>query len=419
MLFGPKLASVPNVPQALISTGRGGTIPRSMNVVFLSPHFPSNWWNFCRGLREVGATVLGLGDAPYEWLSPQLRGLLTEYYRVDDMHSYDQLTRALGWFVHRHGRIGRIDSLNEYWLETEAALRTDFNIPGIDRSQVGVIRHKSLMKRRFERAGLPVPRGRICRTEHATRAFIGEVGYPVVAKPDAGVGATRTYKLETDGDLTRYLAEKLPVDYIVEECLSGTLLTYDGLVDRAGNVIFDASLTYSVGVMESVNDHLDLYYWIPREMPDDVRAAGRAVVAAFGLRERPFHFEFFRVPSGELVPLEVNMRPPGGLTVDMWNWGNEFDFYREWANVLVNGTSAATTTRPYAVLYASRRDGRRYALPHDQLVRELAPLLIHHQRMETVFSGAIGDYGYVLRSPELTPLLEAARTVQAVEAAAA
>jgi hypothetical protein len=39
--------------------------------------------------------------------------------------------------------------------------------------------------------------------------------------------------------------------------------------------------------------------------------------------------------------------------------------------------------------------------------------------MESVFSGAIGDYGYVLRSPELGPLMDAARTVQAVEAAAA
>ena len=390
-----------------------------MNVVFLSPHFPSNWWNFCRGLREAGATVLGLGDVPYEWLSPPLRDALTEYYRINDLHSYDELTRALGWFIHRHGRIDRIDSLNEYWLETEAALRTDVNIPGIDRSAVRHVRHKSLMKRRFARAGLPVPRGRVCRTERATRAFIGEVGYPVVAKPDAGVGAARTYKLQTDGDLDRYLGDKLPVDYIVEECLSGTLLTYDGLVDRAGDVIFDASLTYSVGVMESVNERLDLYYWIPREVPDDGRAAGRAVVRAFRLRERPFHFEFFRIPSGELVPLEVNMRPPGGLTVDMWNWGNDFDFYREWANVLVHGTSAAATTRPYAVLYASRRDGRQYALPHDQLIPELGPLLIHHQRMESVFSGAIGDYGYVLRSPELGPLMDAARTVQAVEAAAA
>jgi len=56
---------------------------------------------------------------------------LTEYYKVNDMHSYDELLRALGYFTHHYGKLDRIDSLNEYWLETEAELRTDFNIPGL------------------------------------------------------------------------------------------------------------------------------------------------------------------------------------------------------------------------------------------------------------------------------------------------
>jgi len=42
------------------------------------------------------------------------------------MHNYDEMLRALGYFTHRYGKIDRIDSLNEYWLETEARLRTDF-----------------------------------------------------------------------------------------------------------------------------------------------------------------------------------------------------------------------------------------------------------------------------------------------------
>jgi hypothetical protein len=384
----------------------------SVNVVFLSPHFPPNWWHFCRGLRQAGATVLGLGDAPYEWLSPELRDTLTEYFKVNDMHNYDELLRAIGHFTHRHGKIDRLDSLNEYWLETEARLRTDFNIPGIDQRAIARMKRKSLMKGRFERAGLRVPRGRVCRSPRVARRFVAEVGYPVVAKPDAGVGAARTYKLENEADLDRYLRDKLPVDYILEECITGTLLTYDGLVDRFGDVIFDSSLVYSIGVMESVNESLDLYYWIGREIPADVIDAGRAVVRAFTLRERPFHFEFFRVPDGSLVPLEVNMRPPGGLTVDMWNFGNEFDFYREWANVLVHGTSEAKPSRPYCVVYASRRDGHGYHLAHDEVIRRFAPLIVHYQRMESIFSGAIGDYGYIMRGPTLDPLIAVARAIQ-------
>ena len=384
-----------------------------MNVVFLSPHFPPHWYRFAVALRAAGATTLGIADVDAEQLNPDLRAALHDYYRVHDLGDYDQLTRALGWFIHRHGRIGRLDSLNEHWLEAEARLRTDFNIAGIDRRRIAPIKRKSLMKGRFLAAGLPAARGRICRTEKTLRRFIAEVGYPVVAKPDIGVGAAKTYKLESDADLGHYLADKLPVDYIVEEYIAGDILTYDGLADRAGGVAFDSTLVYSTGVMESVNEARDLYYWIPREIPADVREMGQRMARAFEVRERPFHFEMFRTPDGRLIPLEVNMRPPGGLTVDMFNFANDIDFYREWANMVVHGRFEAAITRAHACLYVSRRDGRRYALDHAAVLDRFAALLIHETRMESIFSAAIGDHGYVLRGPELEPLIDAARQIQA------
>jgi hypothetical protein len=382
-----------------------------MNVVFFSPHVPPNWYRFVLGLKQVGATTLGIADANWESLRPELRHSLDDYYRVDNLGNYDQVVRALGWFISRHGLIERIDSLNEHWLEIEADLRTDFNIPGITRAQIGPIKRKSLMKKRFIAAGLQPARGRVCKTSTALQSFIREVGYPVVAKPDVGVGAARTYKLENDEQVERYMLEKLPVDYIAEEYVPGEIMTYDGLVDRTGAVVFDSTLVYSTGVMESVNEARDLYYWIPREIPDDVQAVGRAMARAFDLRERPFHFELFRTPDGNLVPLEVNMRPPGGLTVDMFNFANDFDFYREWANVVVNGRFDAIVSRPYAALYVSRRDGREYAISHEDVLREFAPLIDTETRMDSVFAAAIGDYGYLMRHPDLDVLLAAAHEV--------
>jgi len=384
-----------------------------VNVVFLSPHFPANWYRFVRGLHEVGATTLGIADANWEQLRPELRAALDDYYRVDDLGDYDQLTRALGFFIHRHGRIGRLDSLNEHWLETEARLRTDFNIPGINRTTIRPIKRKSLMKARFAAAGLEPARGRVCRTPAQLRRFIAEVGLPVVAKPDVGVGAARTFKLETASDVERYLHDKPDVDYIVEEFIAGELLTYDGLAGRAGEIVFDSSFQYSSGVMEAVNDALDLSYWISRTIRDDVRQVGQAMARAFDLRERPFHFEIFRTADGRLVPLEVNMRPPGGWTVDMFNFANDIDLYREWANVLVHGRFDAIVTRPYNCLYASRRDTHGYRLAHDDVLREFGSLIVYQARMDPVLAVAMGDQGYILRGPELQPLLDAAQQIQA------
>jgi biotin carboxylase len=98
---------------------------------------------------------------------------------------------------------------NEYWLATEARLRDDFNITGIRGHQIDAIRRKSEMKKRFRQAGVTVAPGRVVHDLAEARAFIAETGYPVVAKPDAGVGALDTFRLDSDADLAALFASAL------------------------------------------------------------------------------------------------------------------------------------------------------------------------------------------------------------------
>ena len=270
------------------------------------------------------------------------------------------------------------------------------------------------MKNRFIRAGLDCAPGKVCRTPNQLRRFVEEFGLPVIAKPDIGVGAARTYKIENEADIEVYLREKPDVDYFVEGFVTGELITYDGLTGRSGEMVFDSTFTYSTGVMEAVNQQLDLWYHIEREIPADVQEVGRAMARAFDLRERPFHFEIFRTADGRLMPLEVNMRFPGGWTVDMFNFANDIDLYREWANVVVHGRFDAIITRPYHVLYASRRDIRTYELSHEEVLSEFGHLIVKEGRMDKVIATAMGDTGYILRHPEAEPLFEAARRIQTV-----
>lgn len=383
-----------------------------MNVLFLSPHFPPNFWHFCRGLREAGANPLGLADAPWEALRPELQGALAEYYRVPDMHRHDDLVRALGWLTFRHGRIERLDSLSEYWLETEARLRDDFNVFGLRAADMARFKRKSEMKKRFLAAGLAAARGRVCHDRAALRAFVEEVGYPVVAKPDTGVGAAQTFRLEDDREAEAYLAAKPQVEYIVEEFVAGDLVTYDGLTDRQGRVVFEASMIFDRGIMDVVNQDSEMAYTLVRDVPEDLAAAGRTLVEAFGVRERFFHFEFFRQASGRLVALEVNIRPPGGLTVDMWNYQNDVDMYRGWGELLVQGHLPQRATRPWFVTWVGRKDRFRYALDATALRHRLGGLLVHHARVEDIFARAIGNEGFILRSPDLEPLVEAAADIR-------
>lgn len=380
-----------------------------MNVVFLSPHFPPNYYQFCVHLRNLGANVLGLADEPYERLRPELKHALTDYYKVNAIHDYAELVRALGYFTYKYGKIDRLDSLNEYWLETEGRLREDFNIPGLKGEQLARVKRKSLMKSVFQNAGIPVARGRVVQNLKQARQFVSEVGYPVVAKPDIGVGAAQTYKIHNSSELQKFFTQKPPIDYIMEEFVEGAVVTYDGLVDREGKVVFNNSLIYSQGIMEAVNKDADIYYYTERVIPRDLIDLGKRVLNAFDVRERFFHFEFFRtIKDHSLVPLEVNMRPPGGLSTDMFNYANDIDIYYQWANVVLYNAFTASVTHKYYCCYIGRKNRFHYAHGFNEIFQRFRDRIVYHTPIEGIFSAALGNYGFLARSPRLDDILETA-----------
>lgn len=372
-----------------------------MNFVAISPQFPQNYRLFWKHLKELGVTVLGIGDSPYHELDGELLSSLTEYYRVEDMLNYDQMVRALGFLTHKYGKLDRLESHNEFWLETDAALRSDFNIPGFHREDMVKVKRKSEMKRVYQECGINVARGKVVHSLEEARALIAEVGYPIIAKPDIGVGASLTYQINQDEELEVFFRNHPPIDFIMEEFIRGQIVTYDGLVDQDGRVVFDSTLCYSDGVMESVTQSTDIWYYIDREIPEDLRATGRKLVTAYGLKERFFHFEFFRLPEGNLCGLEMNMRPPGGMTTDMWNFANDIDIYREYANVVVNNQFFSEITRPYFCAYVSRRFGKKYQFSIDEVLREHRDRVVHHEYISGVFAPALGDYGFLIRAETL------------------
>jgi hypothetical protein len=377
-----------------------------MNIVYLSPHFPPHYFRFCQNLKEAGANVLGIGDTPYDDLAPELKDALTEYFRVDDLHDYDALVRACGFFTHRYGKIDAFESLNEYWLSTEARIRDDFNISGIRTGGIDGIRRKSRMKEIFRGAGIPVAPGRVARDLDAALALIDETGYPVVAKPDAGVGAVDTFRIDSKSGLEAFFRNPPAVDYIIEGFISGTIYSFDGLADRNGDLVFCTSHVFSQGIMETVNDARHISYYSLREIPPALEAYGRTCVEAFGVRERFFHIEFFQTAPEQYVALEVNMRPPGGFTTDMFNFACDIDIYRMWAELLVHGRTKPVARRPYYCCYASRKDGLAYAHSHGEILDRYGAFMCQVATVPGVFSSALGDIGYIFRSESVEDIDE-------------
>lgn len=388
---------------------------RAMNVVLLSPNFPPSYYQFAVALRRLDANVFGIGDVPFDVLRPELRRALTEYYRVDSLHDYAQVLRACAYLTYRYGKIDRLESHNEYWLETDARLRLDFNITGLKPVDMEAVKRKAKMKEVFRAGGVDVARGAIIRTRKDAEAFIAEVGYPVIAKPDVGVGASATFKISSDTDLERFFVERPVVDYVMEEFIVGQLCSFDGLTDQNGRLVFYTAHFYKSGIMEVVNNSLDVFACSLREIPSGLEEAGKRAVRAFDVRERFFHVEFFHVESEDrYVVVEMNMRPPGGVMLDVMNYANDVDLFQQWANVVVHNSFAVEYTRPYYCAFVARRYQIDYRNTHDDVLEACAPLLVHHEPVSPVFSRAMGDYAYLVRSPDFDELMQAIDFIQEV-----
>ena len=376
------------------------------NFVFISPNFPTNYWQFCHELKHNGMNVLGIGDQPYDELLPELKNSLNEYYKVSSMENYDEVYRAVAFFIHKYGRIDWLESNNEYWLERDAMLRTDFHIEsGFQNSDMHRIKYKSAMKEYYQKAGIATARYHIVDDWNGCKAFIDVVNYPVVVKPDNGVGASCTYKLKSDADLADFLDNKRDwnVRYIMEEFIHAEVNSYDAIIDANGEPMFETGNVTPNSVMDIVNDNDNSIYWIVKDLPDDVREAGRKTVKSFGVKSRFVHFEFFRLTQdqegmgkkGDVVALEVNMRPCGGFSPDMMNYANSTDVYKIWADMIAfNYTTKPVGERSYSA-FAGLRDGKNFVMSHEDIMNKYGHQMRMVGRIPDALSGAMGNQMYV------------------------
>lgn len=375
------------------------------NFIFISPNFPTNYWQFCRELKNNGMNVLGIGDQPYDELSYDLKNSLNEYFKVSSLENYDEVYRAVAFFTYKYGRIDWLESNNEYWLERDAALRTDFNInSGFHTEDMPRIKYKSKMKEYYQKVGIPTARYYLVENKEGCLNFINEVGYPVITKPDNGVGASDTHRISSEADLDAFFANKIPgITYIMEEFIHAEVNSYDAVIDSNGEPMFETGNVTPMSIMDIVNNEDNSIYYIVKNLPEDTRKAGRAAVKSFGVKSRFVHFEFFRLTQdqegmgkkGDVVALEVNMRPCGGFSPDMMNYANSTNVYKIWADMIAFDRSTLPDGEHAYCAYAGRRDGKDFVLSHEEILEKYGEQMKMVERIPDVLAGAMGNQMYV------------------------
>ncbi len=380
-----------------------------MNFVFISPAYPITCTWFCDRLAKMGVRVLGIGDEAYDLLDEQLKNALTEYYYVDSLEDYDQVYRAAAFFIHKYGRIDWLESLNEYWLPMDARLRTDFNIAvGTREEGIRKLVSKSGMKKVFLEAGIPTARQHIVSDLESGKAFAKEVGYPVIVKPDIGVGANGAMKLRTEEELAAFYRDLPDIPYVMEQFLSGDICTYDAVVDSACEPLFESMCTYAP-VLDVVQSNENIHFYTTADVPARLRELGRKTVKAFGADRRFIHFEFIHLSrdyegigkAGDYAVMEVNMRPAGGHDPDMMNYAQSIDVFRIYAEMVTGDCRAFPDSgERWLCAYAARKDGHTFTHSHEEIMERYGGNIVLQEEMPVIDWPSMGRYVYMAKFRE-------------------
>jgi ATP-grasp domain len=324
-----------------------------MRVVFLSPAFPAEMTKFTRGLAEVGATVLGVGDTPREALPAEVKPYLADYLTVPRMlDEQDVMTRVSDWL--RGRSVDRVLTNWEPCVLLAARLRERWGMPGMSVDTLLGFRDKELMKSRLRAAGVRVPRSRRVRTAAQVREAAEEIGFPLVLKPIGGAGCADTFKVDDAASLERTLPAlgKLS-EASCEEYIDGEELTFDTIC-IGGRPAIENVLMYLPKPLEAATQE-----WVSpmgisiRDLGQPDLAAGialgRSVLDVLGMGDGATHMEWFRTKDGEAVFGEIACRSGGAGLVDTMNYTCDIDLHREWARVMCWGHFEASTVRKYNV----------------------------------------------------------------------
>lgn len=78
-----------------------------------------------------------------------------------------------------------------------AQARDVLGIEGINSAVARNFRDKDRMKEVLRAHGVPVARSVLVRSLRELALFVGHVGYPVIVKPQAGLGSRATFRVES------------------------------------------------------------------------------------------------------------------------------------------------------------------------------------------------------------------------------
>ncbi len=393
-----------------------------MKVLLLSPGYPGEMPSFARGLAEVGAEVLGVGDQPPGAIPEPAKSSLSAYLQVrnlwDEQAVVEQVRAWLGSQVP-----DRVESLWEPGVLLAASLRESLGLPGLTREQALAFRNKERMKQVLDAAGIRTPRHISATTAAACWEAAETIGFPLILKPIAGAGSADTYRVHDASELKESLPRLRHVPEVsVEEFVDGEEFTFDTIsidgVPAYSNIAWYRPRPLVARSTEWISPQVVALRNVDQPDLAEGVAMGHAVLQALSFESGFTHMEWYHKADGEVVFGEIGARPPGAHQVDQMNFACDIDVFRGWAEAICFRRFSEDVRRLYNVANVYKRaEGTgviRQIHGYEHIRRLCGPWLVWDNllpigaRRRDWRNTLVSDGFLVVRHPELAATLRMA-----------
>jgi biotin carboxylase len=287
-----------------------------------------------QGCRVFLVTMERLRDADWP------RESVDEFFYLPDDYKLEDVTRGVSYLA-RTREIDRVVPLDDFDVETAAALREHLRIPGMGDTTTRHFRDKLAMRVKARDHGVLVPEFVHALNHSRIHEFTARVAPPWVLKPRSEASSVGIKKVESAAELWPLL-EGLgdrQSTYLIEQFIPGDIFHVDSIIsDR--EPLFTAVSKYGKPPMEVAHGGgVFMTRNIPRQS-EDARALeplNRGLLRTLGLVRGVTHTEFIKGGDGRFYFLETAARVGGANIAEVVEAATGVNLWREWARIEVAG----------------------------------------------------------------------------------
>jgi biotin carboxylase len=294
---------------------------------------------FMRECRRLGCRVLvvtmeRLRDADWP------RESVDEFFYLPADYKLEDIVRGVSYLA-RTREIDRIVPLDDFDVETAAALREHLRIPGMGDTTARYFRDKLAMRVKARGHGILVPEFVHALNRERVGEFTERVAPPWVLKPRSEASAVGISKVNSAEELWPSL-EKLgdrQSFYLLEQFIPGDIFHVDSIVSER-EVVFTAVSKYGKPPMEVAHGGgVFLTRTVSRQSADAqaLDILNRELLRTLGLARGVTHTEFIKGSDGRFYFLETAARVGGANIAEVVEAATGVNLWREWARIEVAG----------------------------------------------------------------------------------